>query len=384
MVECPMKSKTSLVTSENRVYADYNATTPISENVIKNILSALSLKVLNPSSMHQDGQKARKIIQDARENVYKFLGASNNKEIIFTSSATEANNLAIMGMKGYKHIISAIEHHSVLRSVSNPYIIPVNRDGVIEITELEKALHMLKGEKVLVSIMMANNETGVIQPVKKIAKIVHEFGAIYHTDAAQGIGKIDVNIEELGVDLLTLSAHKFGGIAGSGVLIFRKDLKIDPIIHGGKQEKGLRAGTENVVAIAGLSSALCDIPRLLSKVKEIEMLRNKLEHEILNLVKDVGIFGKDSNRLSNTSCIYMPKVKSDVQLMSFDLSSISIGNGSACSSGKIEPSHVLQAMGATREQMECSIRISIGYNTTFQDIEKIINCWYSIYRKNLI
>ncbi|BEP31021.1 MAG: cysteine desulfurase family protein [Wolbachia endosymbiont of Drosophila biauraria] len=366
------------------VYADYNATAPISENVKKSIFEVLLKQTLNPSSLHKRGQEARKILQDARDNVRGAIGVSSDKEIVFTSGATEANNLVMRGIAGYLHIISAIEHPSILNSACNPYIIPVNQEGIVDFLELEKILSELKGNKAIVSVMMANNETGVIQPIEEIAEIAHKFGAICHTDTAQSVGKIKVNMEDLGVDLLTLSAHKFGGVAGSGVLIFNKELAIEPIIIGGGQEKGFRGGTENIVAIAGLSAALQNIPDLLSKMDEVKELRDQLERELLNLASDIRIFGKNSKRLPNTSFIYMPGVKSDVQLMHFDLNHIAVSNGSACSSGKVEPSHVLLAMGATKEQAECSIRISMGPETKPQDIKKIVDCWYNIYKQNTL
>ncbi|MFP3019827.1 cysteine desulfurase family protein [Wolbachia endosymbiont (group A) of Pogonocherus hispidulus] len=366
------------------VYADYNATAPISENVKKSIFEVLLKQTLNPSSLHKRGQEARKILQDARDNIRDAIGVPSDKEIVFTSGATEANNLVMRGIAGYLHVISAIEHPSILNSACNPYIIPVNQEGIVDFLELEKILSELKGNKAIVSVMMANNETGVIQPVKEIAEIAHKFGAICHTDTAQSVGKIKVNMEDLGVDLLTLSAHKFGGVAGSGVLIFNKELAIEPIIIGGGQEKGFRGGTENIVAIAGLSAALQNIPDLLSKMDEVKELRDQLECELLNLASDIRIFGKNSKRLPNTSFIYMPGVKSDVQLMHFDLNHIAVSNGSACSSGKVEPSHVLLAMGATKEQAECSIRISIGPETKPQDIKKIVDCWYNIYKQNTL
>ncbi|WP_353270880.1 cysteine desulfurase family protein [Wolbachia endosymbiont (group A) of Hedychridium roseum] len=366
------------------VYADYNATAPISENVKKSIFEVLLKQTLNPSSLHKRGQEARKILQDARDNIRDALGVPSDKEIVFTSGATEANNLVMRGIAGYLHVISAIEHPSILNSACNPYIIPVNQEGIVDFLELEKILSELKGNKAIVSVMVANNETGVIQPVKEIAEIAHKFGAICHTDTAQSVGKIKVNMEDLGVDLLTLSAHKFGGVAGSGVLIFNKELAIEPIIIGGGQEKGFRGGTENIVAIAGLSAALQNIPDLLLKMDEVKELRDQLECELLNLASDIRIFGKNSKRLPNTSFIYMPGVKSDVQLMHFDLNHIAVSNGSACSSGKVEPSHVLLAMGATKEQAECSIRISIGPETKPQDIKKIVDCWYNIYKKNTL
>jgi cysteine desulfurase len=366
------------------VYADYNATSPIIDSVKKSILEVLSKQILNPSSLHKKGQEARKILQDARDNVRGIIGALGDKEVVFTSGATEANNLVMRGIAGYRHVTSAIEHPSILNSAYNPHIIPVNQEGVVDLLKLEKILSKLERDRVIVSVMMANNETGVVQPVKGVAEIAHKFGAICHTDAAQSVGKIEVNMEDLGVDLLTLSAHKFGGIAGSGVLIYDKKLVIEPIIIGGGQEKGLRGGTENIVAIAGLSAALQDIPYLLSKMDEIKKLRDQLECELLNLASGIEIFGKNSKRLPNTSLIYMPKVRNDVQFMHFDLNNIAVSNGSACSSGKVEPSHVLLAMGATKEQAECSIRISIGPKTKPRDVEKIVNCWYNIYKKNTL
>jgi cysteine desulfurase len=364
------------------VYADYNATAPVSNNVKQAIAEALSLQTLNPSSLHKNGQAARKILQNARDDIYRSIGVSEDKEVTFTSSATEANNLIMGGLKDYLHVISAIEHPSILYPACRPQIIPVNTDGAINLIELEKILNKLKGNKILVSVMLANNETGVIQPIREIVETARAFGAICHTDATQGIGKIAVNMENLGVDLLTLSAHKFGGIAGSGVLIFDKQLKIEPIIYGGGQEKGLRGGTENITAIAALSAALHDVPRLLAKMREVETLRDQLECALFNFVSNIVIFGKDAERLPNTSYIYMPGVKSDIQLMTFDLNNIAVSNGSACSSGKIEPSYVLRAMGATKEQTECSIRISIGWETTSQDIKRIIDCWHAIYNKH--
>ncbi|MDD9331301.1 MAG: cysteine desulfurase family protein [Wolbachia sp.] len=374
----------SLNKDSDYVYADYNATAPISENVKESVLKVLLKQTLNPSSLHKKGQEARKILQDARDDVRNFIGVPSDKEIVFTSGATEANNLVMKGVKGYQHVISAIEHHSVLSSAYNLHVVPVNLDGVINHDGLKKILSELRGNKVLVSVMMANNETGVVQPIKEIAELAHKFGAICHTDAAQSIGKIAVNMGDLGVDLLTLSAHKFGGIAGSGVLMFDKKLEVESIITGGGQEKGLRGGTENVVAVAGLSAALRNIPDLLSKMSKVHELRDQLEFELSQFANNIKIFGKNSERLPNTSFVCMPGVKSDIQLMHFDLNNIAVSNGSACFSGKVEPSHVLLAMGATKKQAECSIRISIGTETELQDIKKIVDCWCDIYKKSVV
>ncbi|MCV3769436.1 MAG: aminotransferase class V-fold PLP-dependent enzyme, partial [Wolbachia pipientis] len=304
----------------NYIYADYNATSLVSNSVRRSILEVLSKRILNPSSLHRKGQEIRKILQDARDVVYNIINVSSDKEIVFTSGATEANNIVMRGMRGFQYVVSAIEHPSILNSVYNPHIIPVDQEGIVDLLELEKILNKLKGNKVIVSVMMANNETGVVQPIKKIAEIAHKFGVICHTDAAQSVGKMKVNMEDLGVDLLTLSAHKFGGIAGGGVLVFNKKLIIEPIIVGGEQEKGLRGGTENIVAIVGLSAALQNIPDLLLKMDKIKKLRDQLESKLLSFVGDsIKIFGQNSKRLPNTSFICMPGVKSDIQLMHFDL-----------------------------------------------------------------
>ncbi|QKX00946.1 aminotransferase class V-fold PLP-dependent enzyme [Wolbachia endosymbiont of Dipetalonema caudispina] len=376
-------SSSFFLKKSNYIYADYNATSLVSNSVRRSILEVLSKRILNPSSLHRKGQEIRKILQDARDVVYNIINVSSDKEVVFTSGATEANNIVMRGMRGFQYVVSAIEHPSILNSVYNPHIIPVDQEGIVDLLELEKILSKLKGNKVIVSVMMANNETGVVQPIKKIAEIAHKFGVICHTDAAQSVGKIKVNMEDLGVDLLTLSAHKFGGIAGGGVLVFNKNLIIEPIIVGGEQEKGLRGGTENIVAIVGLSAALQNIPDLLLKMDKIKKLRDQLESKLLSFVGDsIKIFGQNSKRLPNTSFICMPGVKSDIQLMYFDLNNIAVSSGSACSSNKkIEPSYVLLAMGATKEQAKCSIRISIGPQTKSQDIKRIADCWYSIYKK---
>ncbi len=378
-----LPNNNSFLDSNDYIYADYNSTAPVSRCVKEDAFHILSKRTLNPSSVHQAGQKVRKIIQTARDDIYHFIGSPDNKEVLFTSSATEANNLVMRGMKGYAHVISATEHPSVINSANNPYIIPVDRNGIVNLVELEKILCKLHGNKVLVSVMMANNETGVIQPIREIAQMSHNFGAICHTDAVQACGKINFNIEDLEVDLLTLSAHKIGGIVGAGALVFDNKLQIEPIITGGGQEKGLRAGTENVIAIASFSSALRKIPEFLEKMNKIKDLRDQLEFKILEVASDAIVFGNEVNRLPNTSCIYMPGVKSDVQLMSFDTNNIAVSSGAACSSGRVESSYTLLAMGATKEQAECSIRISIGWDTTANEISKIADCWCNIYKKNV-
>ena len=310
---------------------------------------------------------------------------AKHHDVVFTSSGTEANNLVINSTSDYKHLISSTEHLSIINCTTNAEFIPVDHNGVVCLDELNNLLYKFKDEKVLVSVMTANNETGVIQPIKKIVELSHKFGALVHTDAIQACGKIHIDIENLGVDLLTISSHKLGSIAGAGILFFNsKKIKIKPMILGGHQEKGLRAGTENVLAIYLLSISLSNLQHSVKKMLAIEKLRNKLEDEILCLVPDAKIFSKNVERLPNTSCISMPNVNSEIQVISFDINNIAVGNGSACSTGVVGPSHVLSAMGVSEDIANNSIRISLNFDTTDEHIRAIVNCWHKIYIHNQI
>ncbi|KJV68820.1 rrf2 family protein [Candidatus Neoehrlichia lotoris str. RAC413] len=365
--------------NHNYIYADYNATSSINP-IIKQQLSNMLLfdNIYNPSSMHHLGQKTRKIIEDTREIISKKLNAQKH-HVVFTSSGTEANNLVFSSTRNYRHIISATEHLSVMNSAISPIIIPVNQDGIVSLSELVNILQKFKNEKILVSVMLANNETGVIQPVKEIVKISHEFGAIVHTDAIQACGKIQIDVSELGVDLLTISSHKIGGLSGAGVLLYNNSVSIYPTILGGSQERGLRAGTENVASIYSLLLSLNNIDDYVQKMNYIKNLRNKLECDIMKLVPSCKIFGKNVDRLPNTTCIAMPGVSSEVQLMKFDQNNIAVGIGSACSSGKVDTSHVLSAMNVNEQLSKNAIRISLGFEIEDKHIKKIVDCWYKIY-----
>ncbi|AHX04507.1 aminotransferase class V-fold PLP-dependent enzyme [Ehrlichia japonica] len=364
------------------IYADYNSMSTISPMVKNQLDNLSSLNIYNPSSTHKLGQNTKSIIEKTREIAINQLNATNY-DVIFTSSGTEANNLVINSTAGYKHLISSIEHLSIMNCATNAELIPVNSNGIVCLDTLSDILRKFKDEKVLVSIMTANNETGVIQPIKEIVEISHKFGAIVHTDAIQACGKIHIDIEDLGVDLLTVSSHKLGSIAGTGILFFNsKKIKIKPIILGGHQEKGLRAGTENVISIYLLSISLSNLEDSVKKMSTIEKLRDKLEREILNLVPEAQIFGKNARRLPNTTCISMPNVNSEIQIISFDIDNIAVGSGSACSSGALERSHVLAAMGVDDNIAKNSIRISLSHDATDTQVTKIVNCWYKIYQNN--
>lgn len=357
-----------------RIYFDHNATAPVEGTVI-NAVAEVMANPYNASSIHGTGRQARSLIENARKEVAAFAGADlDNYRLVFTSSGTESNNLALKGVNTDNIIISAIEHASIIKTVKNANMVPVDSDGVVNIEGLERLLRALGGKN-LVSIMLANNETGVIQPIKEIAAIVHKYGSILHTDAAQCFGKIEVDMKNLDVDLLTISAHKFGGPQGAAALITKKSVNLSPLITGGGQEHGYRAGSENIAAIHGFGTAAKIAREKLSSMPEISNLRDKLELELEKFAPNAVIFGKNSARLPNTSYIAMPGIGNQTQLIHFDLNGVDLSAGSACSSGRIEPSHVLKAMGVASDIAGCAIRISLGTANTEDEINLFIDLW---------
>ena len=362
------------------IYADYNATAAVSAPVRHRLGNELLFGgFYNPSSVHRLGQRARGVIEDARRTVINRLDAAGY-DVVFTSSGTEANNLVFRSSSGYKHIVSAIEHPSVMNAAVNPVIIPVNGSGVISLDALDSILSSLDGRKALVSVMLANNEVGTIQPVQEVVKLANKYGATVHTDVVQACGKIPVSVLELGADFVTISSHKVGGIPGAGALLFNsKNVVVEPMIFGGLQERGLRAGTENVAAICSLSIALEGIQTCVDAMAAVRQMRDLLERKISELVPECVIFGHDVDRLPNTTCVSMPGVSKELQVMGFDSHKVAIGVGSACSSGKPGASHVLSALGASDECAQSAIRISLGPGVTDDQICKIADCWYGIY-----
>ena len=351
------------------IYLDYNATAPVKPQVIEAIADALAMTG-NPSSVHQFGRAAREAVEEARERVAAMIGATA-AEIIFTAGGTEANNTALAGAGRRRLIVSEIEHPSILRAGETLSqnssaggerelrVLPVDGDGVVSLEALDQALGE-GGEDALVSIMLANNETGVIQPVGEIATLAHARGALVHCDAVQAPGRIAFGVDSLGVDMLSLSAHKFGGPKGVGALFLRAGVDLKALVAGGGQERGWRAGTENVRGIVGFGTAAQLAAEDLQNAPHVAALRDSVEQRLRAIDPEVRIFSAGAARLPNTSCISMPGVQSETQVMGLDLSGVAVSAGSACSSGKVEPSHVLRALGAPDAETGCAIRISFG------------------------
>ena len=322
----------------------------------------------NASSVHAEGRSSRQLLEDSREQVAHAVGVIAPL-VVFTSGGSEANNWALKGAPAERLIVSAIEHPSVLEAAKasgKPVsLIPVDGNGVIDLAALER---LLDGPKALISVMLANNETGVIQPIREVVALAQAHGALVHTDAVQALGKIPVNFGLLGADLMTLSAHKLGGPLGAGALIVRDGLALEPLIHGGGQELRRRAGTENLVSIAGFGAAASE------NLNAVKALRDELESSL----EDAIIFGAAAARLPNTSCFAMPGLNAETLLMAFDLEGIAVSSGSACSSGKVTKSHVLAAMGVAPEISRAAIRVSLGWNTTPEHIHHFIAVWRKI------
>jgi cysteine desulfurase len=359
------------------IYLDHNATSPMYEEVKNEMLAAMEMP-LNPSSMHQYGKRAKGMLEDARAHIASALGLSKRFEIVFTSCGTEANNLAINGLrKHYAPIASNAEHVSVLNAVGKGEI-SVSSDGLISLAALDE-LCKRQEKPFLISVMLANNETGAIQPVAQIVQTVHRYGGIVHTDATQALGKIPLNFEELNADLITLSAHKIGGPLGVGALVMKKDLPLEPILWGGGQEFRYRSGTQNTPAICGFSTAVELALRNLDKYQKLTTLRDHVEQQIHFISPHSIFFSQSVDRLPNTSSFTMPNVLSETQVIHFDLCGIAVSAGSACSSGKAALPHVQMSMGYSEEIARTSLRISLGLGSSKADLENFIQAWKQLY-----
>lgn len=366
-----------------KIFFDNNATTKLLEEVSK-AMFAVYQKPLNASSIHSFGREANKICNEAREQITQLLNAKNYS-IIFTSGGTEANNLAIFGLNNFEIITSKLEHPSIYEPAlkKNYSLITVENDGIINLVDLENTIAKSKSPNFLVSLMLANNETGAIQPVKEAAKLVHAKNGLIHSDLAQAIGKMKVDLEDLNIDLATISAHKIGGPQGVGALLVRKGIDLEPLIIGGGQESGKRAGTLNVAGIAGFGKA-CDIAENhIQQSHKIENLRNYLEEKLQEIGEEkIKIFSKNIKRIPNTSLVSTKGISNQIQLIDFDLNGIAVSIGSACSSGSAKPSRVLQAMNQEIDTINSTIRISLGLENNKEEIDKFLEIYQKLLKRN--
>jgi cysteine desulfurase len=371
-----------------RAYLDWNATTPLRAEARAAMASAWDLPG-NPSSVHAEGRQARHLVEETRTVIAGALGALP-RNVVFTSGGTEANALALSpglssgsGLPVKRLLMSAIEHISVLAGGRFPHdmiaTVPVSRSGTIDLNVLRAML--ASGPPALVSLMAANNETGAVQPVPEAAAIVHDAGGLLHVDAIQALGKIPFNLSALGADLVSLSAHKIGGPKGVGAVVTADGVTgLAPLLRGGGQERGRRAGTEHVAGIAGFGAAAkAAIAAMAADARRIEALRNRLEAG-LSEHPEVTVFSVDIQRLPNTILFTAPGLKAETAVIGFDLEGVAVSSGSACSSGKVQPSHVLQAMGVSSEQAQGAVRLSLGWSTSDGDVDRCLEAWRKLRR----
>ncbi|TAJ90059.1 cysteine desulfurase family protein [Reyranella sp.] len=358
-------------------YLDHNATSPLRPAAFESMVEVLRAGG-NPSSVHAAGRKARAVVEAARRQVASLVGALPT-EIVFTSGGTEANSLALSGAGRRRVLVSAVEHDSVLRAVPGAEIVGVDGNGVVDLVALEQALASSGDEPVLVSVMLANNETGVLQPIAEAVRLARGAGALVHCDAVQAAGKVPVDVHGLGVDYLSLSAHKIGGPTGVGALMVRNGAPFATDRRGGGQESNRRAGTENVAGIAGFGAAAQEAGKQAAEGLDLAGWRDRIELSLVQIAPQARIFGACAKRITNTSCIAMPGVPAETQVMALDLAGVYISAGAACSSGKVQRSAVLAAMGVPAEEAATAVRISLGWNTELADIERLITAWRDLY-----
>lgn len=373
-----------MIILDHRVYADNAATTKLSERALQAMMPCLTTIFGNASSIYTEGAASRKIIDKARETFAQCLGVKNPNEIYFLSGGSEADNFAIKGAaelmlkKGKKHIISTrFEHHAVLHTLEyiekhgfEVTLLDVHENGIVRPEEFEAAIREDTG---LATIMFANNEIGTIQPIKELASIAKKHGVLFHTDAVQAVGTIPVNIEDLGVDMLSLSAHKFHGPKGVGAIYIKKGIRLPNLIHGGAQERGYRAGTENIAGIAGAAEALkesCEVMQ--ERNARLERLRDKLIDSLLKIERS-RINGDRIHRLPGNVNMCFEGVEGEAMLLCLDLQGVAASSGSACTSGSLDPSHVLLAIGLPHEIAHGSVRLTFSTETTEEDIDHIIS-----------
>jgi len=359
-------------------YLDWNATAPLRPEAAAAITAALA-HCGNPSSVHRWGRAVRQMVERAREAVAALVGG-DPEGVVFVSGGTEANHLALFGSGRERVLVSAVEHSSVLQAMPAAERIAVDANGIVDLTRLNQQL-AADPRPALISVMLANNETGVIEPVAEIAAIAHRHGALFHCDAVQAAGKIPVDVAAIGADLVSLSAHKLGGPPGIGALIVRGMAELSPMIRGGGQERGRRAGSENLPGIAGFAAAAVAAMDGLAGYDGVRQLRDSLDASLITAAPEAIVIGAAAWRLPNTTAIALPGLSAETQIIALDLDGVMVSAGAACSSGKVGPSHVLQAMGAAPEIAGCTIRISLGWSTTEAEIDHFLTAWTAMRRR---
>lgn len=357
-------------------YLDYNATAPARPGVAEAMADAVR-QGGNASSVHSRGRAARRLIAGARAKLAAAVGARAG-DVVFTSGGTEANRLALAGTGRSRLLTTAVEHPSVAAFCPPGRHLPVDGAGRLDLAALERALAEGDASDTLVSVMLANNETGVVEPVAEAAAIAHAAGALLHCDAVQGLGKLPLDLEVLGADLLTVSAHKIGGPAGVGALVLRPGQALAANREAGGQEQGRRPGTENLAGIAGFGAALDHLNAMLADAPRQQALRQRLEAALAGAAP---VFGRQAPRLANTVCLAMPGVPAETQVMAFDLAGFCVSAGSACSSGKVQASPVLRAMGVAPDLAASAVRVSIGQETTAAEIDAFACAWKQLYAR---
>lgn len=360
----------------SQIYLDFNATAPPRPEVIDAMADAMRAGG-NASSVHGTGRAARALVEEARRRVAALVNA-NAENVVFVGSGTEANNQVLRCAGRPRLIISAIEHESVLLARDDSIMAPVHANGVVDLAALEALLAGSDGGAI-VSIMAANNETGILQPIADITRLAHDHGALMHTDAIQAAGKIPLDLAAWGADFLSLSAHKIGGPQGVGAVVCRDRSLLARLVHGGGQEGGLRAGTENVAGIAGFGVAAVSAQAGLGRFTALGTLRDSLERRMAEVAPGVVVFGHDQDRLPNTGKIATPGLSSETQVMGLDLAGIAISAGSACAARRIEAPYVLTAMGVAEDLVVCAVRVSLGWTNTGDHIDRFMVAWRALY-----
>jgi cysteine desulfurase len=360
-------------------YLDWNATAPLRPAAAAAVAAALG-RCGNPSSVHRRGRAARLIIDEARAEIAALVAAAPD-DVVLVSGGTEANHLALAGGGRQRVLVSAVEHDSVRYAVPGTEAIPVDAEGIVDLDALALLLAADK-PPALVSVMFANNETGILQPVSEVARLARAHGALFHCDAVQGAGKMPLALAEIGADFISLSAHKLGGPPGTGALVARGGLELAPLLRGGGQEHGRRAGTENLPGIAGFGAAAAVARAEIAVYERVRRLRDALEAEIAAAAPEAVVIGSRAPRLPNTSAIALPGIAAETQVIALDLDGVMVSAGAACSSGKVEPSHVLAAMAVPPALAAATIRVSLGWETTERDLDRFLDSWTALYRRS--